>query len=71
MASEDKEKIESLVKSLEDAVQQENYTSMKDLTEDLNKTMMEVGQKIYSNAESAGATPDDGNTIETDFSVEK
>ena len=70
MASEDKEKIESLVKSLEDAVQQENYTSMKDLTEDLNKTMMEVGQKIYSNAESAGATPDDGNTIETDFSVE-
>ena len=42
MASEDKEKIESLVKSLEDAVQQENYTSMKDLTEDLNKTMMEV-----------------------------
>ena len=71
MASEDKEKIESLVKSLEDAVQQENYTSMKDLTEDLNKTMMEVGQKIYSNAESAGAIPDDGNTIETDFSVEK
>ncbi len=71
MASEDKEKIESLVKSLEDAVQQENYTSMKDLTEDLNKTMMEVGQKIYSKAESAGATPDDGNTIETDFSVEK
>ena len=71
MASEDKEKIESLVKSLEDAVQQENYTSMKDLTEDLNKTMMEVGQKIYSNAESTGATPDDGNTIETDFSVEK
>ena len=71
MASEDKEKIESLVKSLEDAVQQENYTSMKDLTEDLNKTMMEVGQKIYSNAESAGATPDDGNTIETEFSVEK
>ncbi len=71
MASEDKEKIESLVKSLEDAVQQENYTSMKDLTEDLNKTMMEVGQKIYSNAESAGAAPDDGNTIETDFSVEK
>jgi hypothetical protein len=44
---------------------------MKDLTEDLNKTMMEVGQKIYSNAESAGAAPDDGNTIETDFSVEK
>merc|ERR1711907_613850 len=71
MASEDKEKIESLVKSLEDAVQQENYTSMKDLTEDLNKTMMEVGQKIYSIAESVGATPDDGNTIETDFSVEK
>ena len=71
MASEDKEKIESLVKSLEDAVQQENYTSMKDVTEDLNKTMMEEGQKIYSNAESAGATPDDGNTIETDFSVEK
>jgi len=71
MASEDKQKIESLVKSLEEAVQQENYTSMKDLTEDLNKTMMEVGQKIYSNAESAGDTPDDGNTIETDFSVEK
>ena len=71
MASEDKEKIESLVKSLEDAIQQENYTSMKDLTEDLNKTMMDVGQKIYSNAEAAGATPDDGNTIETDFSVEK
>ena len=43
---------------------------METLSEDLKKTMMEIGQKIYS--ESGGAeNANNEEVIETDFSTEK
>ena len=45
---------------------------MGQLTEDLKKLMMEIGQNIYSQTENSGPgqSSDDG-VIETDFSTEK
>ena len=42
---------------------------MKELTETLKKTVMEVGEKAYSTSESNASPGDD--VIETDFSTEK
>ena len=66
---EEKQKIETLVSELEEAVKTDNFNSMKDLSESLKKTVMEVGEKAYSAAGSAEQTNDD--VIETDFSAEK
>ena len=67
--SEEKQKIEKLVEELEEAIKNENYASMKDLSENLKKTVMEVGEKAYSAA--GNATPENDDVIETDFSAEK
>ena len=66
---EEKQKLETLVSELEEAVKTDNFNSMKDLSESLKKTVMEVGEKAYSAAGSAEQTNDD--VIETDFSAEK
>ena len=66
---EEKQKIETLVSELEEAVKTDNFNSMKDLSESLKKTVMEVGEKAYSAAGNAGQANDD--VIETDFSAEK
>ena len=42
---------------------------MKELMEQLNKAIMEVGEKAYKDAGQQGAAGDDA--IETDFSAEK
>jgi molecular chaperone DnaK len=64
---DDKQKIESLVAELEEVIKAEDYTAMKAKTEELKKTVMEVGEKAYK--EAGTANPDD--VIETDFSSEK
>ena len=66
---EEKQKIETLVSELEEAVKNDNFNSMKDLSESLKKTVMEVGEKAYSAAGNAEQANDD--VIETDFSAEK
>ncbi len=66
---EEKQKIETLVSELEEAVKADNFNSMKDLSESLKKTVMEVGEKAYSAAGNAEQANDD--VIETDFSAEK
>ena len=66
---EEKQKIETLVSELEEAVKTDNFNSMKDLSESLKKTVMEVGEKAYSAAGNAEQANDD--VIETDFSAEK
>jgi len=66
---EEKQKIESLISELEEAISKENYALMKELMESLNKAMMEVGEKAYKGAEGAASPSDDA--IETDFSAEK
>ncbi|MAJ36423.1 MAG: molecular chaperone DnaK [Flavobacteriaceae bacterium] len=66
---EEKQKIENLVAELEGATQKEDYATMKELMEQLNKAIMEVGEKAYKDAGQQGAAGDDA--IETDFSAEK
>ena len=66
---EEKQKIETLVSELEEAVKTDNFNSMKDLSESLKKTVMEVGEKAYSAAGNAEQANDD--VIETDFSADK
>ena len=70
ISSEDKDKITQLEQSLSAAIQQEDYTSMKSLTEELKDAMMDVGQKVYSQGADSAATSS-GDVIETDFSTEK
>ncbi len=64
---EEKQKIESLVGELEEAIKADNYSQMEELTESVQKAAMEVGARAY-NAESQGTQ--DGE-IDTDFSTEK
>jgi molecular chaperone DnaK len=70
ISSEDKEKVESTVSNLEKAIQDENYDSMKTLNEELKATMMEIGQKVYSDPQASNPSTND-DVIETDFSAEK
>ena len=70
ISSEDKDRITQLEQSLSAAIQQEDYTSMKSLTEELKGAMMDVGQKVYSQGADSAATSSD-DVIETDFSTEK
>jgi molecular chaperone DnaK len=67
-SAEEKQKIETLITELEEAIKTDNYSSMKELTESIKKAVMEVGEKAYSTA--GDAAPND-DAIETDFSSEK
>jgi molecular chaperone DnaK len=66
---EEKQSIEKLISELEEAVKNDNYASMKELSESLKKAVMDVGEKAYSAAGNAEEGKDD--VIETDFSAEK
>jgi molecular chaperone DnaK len=68
-SADEKQKIETLISELEEAIKADNYASMKDISENLKKTVMEVGEKAYSAAGNADSNNDD--VIETDFSAEK
>jgi|TARA_B100000683_G_scaffold275952_1_gene328323 molecular chaperone DnaK len=68
-SADEKQKIETLISELEEAIKADNYASMKDISENLKKTVMEVGEKAY-NAAGANA-PENDDVIETDFSAEK
>ena len=70
LSVDDKEKIETSLNNLEKSVQEEDYVSMKTLSEDLKKIMMEVGQKVYSETQGS-ETINNEDVIETDFSSEK
>ena len=52
-----------------EATNKDNYPVMKELMESLNKTIMEIGEKAYQNANTENST--EGDAIETDFSTEK
>merc|ERR1711943_165469 len=64
----EKEKIETLITTLEGAINKEDYSGMKDTMETLKKAVMEVGEKAY---QDAGASNPADDVIETDFSSEK
>jgi molecular chaperone DnaK len=69
ISGDEKQKIESLVSELEESIKKEDYPSMKEMTENLKKAVMEVGEKAYKEAESVNNSGED--VIETDFSSEK
>ena len=69
ISADEKQKIESLVSELEEIIKKEDFAGMKEKTEALKKSVMEVGEKAYKEAGTAGAAGDD--VIETDFSAEK
>merc|ERR1712230_79104 len=47
ISAEKKEKIETLITTLEGAINKEDYSGMKDTMETLKKAVMEVGEKAY------------------------
>jgi len=63
--SEEKQKVESLISELEEAIKTENYSSMEELSDSVQKAIMEIGEKAYSAGNNA-----DGD-IDADFSTEK
>jgi molecular chaperone DnaK len=68
-SSEDKQKIEESVSKLEDAIKAESYDTMKEISENLEKAIMEVGQKAYAATNNESTGGDD--PIDTNFSEEK
>lgn len=69
ISSEEEKKIENLITELEEAIQKEDYISMKEKMESLKKSMMEAGEQVYKNSD--GAQNSESDVIETDFSSEK
>ena len=58
-----------MITQLEGSIKSENYSDIKEQTENLKKIMMEVGEKAYSPEGNQTSTNDD--VIDTDFSDEK
>merc|ERR1712010_349767 len=50
ISAEEKEKIETLITTLEGAINKEDYSGMKDTMETLKRAVMEVGKKAYQDA---------------------
>jgi molecular chaperone DnaK len=63
---EEKQKIETLLGELDEAIKNENSSSMEELMESVQKAAMEIGERAYSTGDSNS----DGS-IDTDFSNEK
>ncbi|ERT07396.1 chaperone protein DnaK [Lyngbya aestuarii BL J] len=58
----DKNQVESLITSLREAINQDNFEQMKSLTNDLQQALMQIGSAVYSQANGAasnGATAND------------
>jgi molecular chaperone DnaK len=69
ITAEEKQKILNTVEELETATKGENFDKVKELTEALKKTMMELGEKAYSSSTAQNSNSED--VIDTDFSAEK
>ena len=65
----EKEKVESLITQLEAAIQTDDITEIKSLSENVKQVMMEIGQKVYSQADATDGNATTDDPIETDFSV--
>nr|QUE28827.1 DnaK [Porphyropsis coccinea] len=69
ISSEQKENIESQIQSLKTAVKDDDYTNMASFTESLQKTLMDIGQNIYSKAQGAQSTDSSSNSEASDDDV--
>ena len=61
VTTEEKEKFESLIKDLRDAVADKNVTRINEIEESINKQWESVSQRVYSN-QTQGATQEQVNT---------
>ena len=61
VTTEEKEKFESLIKDLRDAVANKNVTRINEIEEAINKQWESVSQRVYSN-QAQGATQEQANT---------
>nr|YP_009297324.1 heat shock protein 70 chaperone [Erythrotrichia carnea]AOM66667.1 heat shock protein 70 chaperone [Erythrotrichia carnea] len=58
---EEKQPIEDLIKKLQTAVKEENYDDMSSVGESLQKSLMDLGQKVYSQSSNADPSKTSGN----------
>ena len=65
----EKEKVESLITQLEAAIQTDDITEIKSLSENVKQVMMEIGQKVYSQADATDGNATTDEPIERDLSV--
>jgi molecular chaperone DnaK len=70
ISSEDKNQVESLIKELETALTKEDYDAMKSLNEKIKNSMIEIGQKVYSQTQTDSSQASSDEAIETEFSTE-
>jgi len=72
---DDKTKIEGLISQLRLAIKDENFEQIKTLTTDLQNALMEIGKKVYGNANTpnpgSGGNTSDDSVIDADFSETK
>jgi molecular chaperone DnaK len=72
-----KEKVETLISNLRNAIQSENFDEIKNLSTQLQNELMEMGQKVYSTVEndngksSASNGTANDSVIDADFSETK
>lgn len=74
----DKEKCEKLIQKLKSDISSDNFDGMKNSSKELQDTLMQIGQKVYSNQTTASTSPttetpeknkkDDDTIIDADFS---
>nr|YP_010337759.1 heat shock protein 70 chaperone [Sahlingia subintegra]UNJ17344.1 heat shock protein 70 chaperone [Sahlingia subintegra] len=76
VSSDDKKTVEDLIQKLREAIKEEDYSEMSSLGESLQKSLMDLGQKVYSQSsnptetDSKKQTSDDDNVIDADVRSE-
>nr|YP_010337955.1 heat shock protein 70 chaperone [Timspurckia oligopyrenoides]UNJ17540.1 heat shock protein 70 chaperone [Timspurckia oligopyrenoides] len=59
----DKDKIQKLIASIRESINQENYDKISSLSQELQQELMQVGQKVYGQSSTdGGSTPEEKNT---------
>jgi molecular chaperone DnaK len=78
VTAEDKEKIEASIKELKEAIEKDDFDSMKTLNKRLQDELMEIGKKVYAaNQQPSGeatdkkTNTDNDSVIDADFSETK
>ena len=80
VTEEDKNKIEASIKELKEAIQKDDFETMKNLNKKLQDELMEIGKKVYaqnqpdsssSESDSSKKSADNDSVIDADFSETK
>nr|QUE28462.1 DnaK [Porphyrostromium boryanum] len=73
VTADEKKEVENLIQNLQQAVQEDDYSSMASVSESLQKSLMDLGQKVYSQAPNSQESdpakktpPNDDSVIDAD-----